>query len=682
MQIIRVLGNLLLGFILGCSDVPQVTDKPSVPDVEQPDQTADLSPLPEEPRLLELYIEPERMVLQRGQRRQLVALARPSRAQPLSPWVGEATWSVATHSESVSIDEDGWVEALEIGRSQISVQVQGLEASARVEVVEAPLGLELRPASLVLPVQGTAQLELVGVQTGQEVVWRSTRTEVVQVDESGQLFAIGPGQAQIIVQVGAEEVSAQISVKGIGSIRIEPAALSMVPVDDTAQLHISLFDTDGHLLPSAGLQPAWSTSTPELVHIDEHGLLTAKEPGRARIRAVLLNFHDSIELEFLLKFKNIECKFHTCCGILEREKSTYCWGEGQDTRNGQWAMKPQRVHTPEPLVSLSLGIFYQCGLTREGRAYCWGDNYTGALGDGTVIPKTHPVPVAQNLRFSKLAAGFYSTCGVQQGTGHLLCWGSWPIGHHDDTVPYRPLLTERVGPDGFRATPHVVADGPFVDLRLDRVLCVKDTQDVWSCMGRLSDGAQCNGQITASPHYAFFVPATTELIPIPDSHTFHGLALSRVANCSLDHNHEVQCCGMNLSGQLGHERTFPYNSNLPQRFSLPTRTIWDNKYVEIISSDSDIFCGVTSDREIECWGLNNYGQLTHEPDPDLYFTIEPLRLNNLPKDWRELTIGRLFGCVLDIQSDVWCWGASPDKKPSQPRIGDPLHIYPTRLLSY
>ncbi|MGI9041388.1 MAG: hypothetical protein ACR2HK_09910, partial [Gemmatimonadales bacterium] len=29
------------------------------------------------------------------------------------------------------------------------------------------------------------------------------------------------------------------------------------------------------------------------------------------------------------------------------------------------------------------GSDHICGVTTDDRAYCWGDNYSGALGDGT-----------------------------------------------------------------------------------------------------------------------------------------------------------------------------------------------------------------------------------------------------------------------------------------------------------
>ena len=43
---------------------------------------------------------------------------------------------------------------------------------------------------------------------------------------------------------------------------------------------------------------------------------------------------------------------------------------------------------------MSAGAGYICGKTPQGRAYCWGENYGGQLGNGTTADSGTPVPVA------------------------------------------------------------------------------------------------------------------------------------------------------------------------------------------------------------------------------------------------------------------------------------------------
>jgi hypothetical protein len=55
---------------------------------------------------------------------------------------------------------------------------------------------------------------------------------------------------------------------------------------------------------------------------------------------------------------------------------------------------------------LNLGLRFaryagQCGLTFGGAAFCWGNNESGAVGDGILGHSTIPVPVASSLRFAR-----------------------------------------------------------------------------------------------------------------------------------------------------------------------------------------------------------------------------------------------------------------------------------------
>ena len=94
------------------------------------------------------------------------------------------------------------------------------------------------------------------------------------------------------------------------------------------------------------------------------------------------------ELGSSLTFSAISAGANHTCGATAREV-TYCTGEntcgqlGVDTRPDYSRPSPAAVSGGPALGTISAGGSHTCGLTAEGAAYCWGQNYQGQVGDGT-----------------------------------------------------------------------------------------------------------------------------------------------------------------------------------------------------------------------------------------------------------------------------------------------------------
>src|SRR4051812_49152797 len=85
---------------------------------------------------------------------------------------------------------------------------------------------------------------------------------------------------------------------------------------------------------------------------------------------------------------------------------------------------PTELAASAPLVfsQVSAGDAHTCGVTATGRAYCWGINYVGQVGDGTTTTRTRPVAVFGGLRFQHVSAGGGYTRGVTTDERGLF-WG-------------------------------------------------------------------------------------------------------------------------------------------------------------------------------------------------------------------------------------------------------------------
>jgi alpha-tubulin suppressor-like RCC1 family protein len=131
-----------------------------------------------------------------------------------------------------------------------------------------------------------------------------------------------------------------------------------------------------------------------------------------------------------LQFYQVSAGAMHTCGLTPGNR-VYCWGWNAGGALGDGINYYQRL-TPVPVAGglyfrqvVAGGGIHSCGLTRDSRAYCWGYNGSGQLGDGTINERSTPVAVAGGRHFNAaigVGAGADHTCGL--GTDHrIYCWG-------------------------------------------------------------------------------------------------------------------------------------------------------------------------------------------------------------------------------------------------------------------
>ena len=263
---------------------------------------------------------------------------------------------------------------------------------------------------------------------------------------------------------------------------------------------------------------------------------------------------------------------------------------------------------------VSAGDAHTCGVTTGDRAYCWGINDFGQLGDGTTTERLRPVPVAGGHRFRQVIATVLSTCGVTT-TNRLYCWG--------DLEGNTPVLL-------------------FGGLRF-RQVSVNRNQGGNHCGVTTEDRAYCWG----SNFYGQLGDGTTisRSTPVPVAGTllFREVSVGYFSACGVTPTDVAYCWGLNSDGQLGDGTTT--NRKTPRRVAGGLR------FRQVSMGDYKA-CGVTTSNRAYCWGNGSGGVLGDGLDEN-QLTPSPV-VGGL--SLRRVNAGTAHTCGVTTTNQAYCWG--------------------------
>src|SRR6185436_2178887 len=134
---------------------------------------------------------------------------------------------------------------------------------------------------------------------------------------------------------------------------------------------------------------------------------------------------------------------HTCTWLFDGRMQ--CWGTnytGQlgDGTIGGFAMTAQFVHNIANSKKGVTGGFHTCAILADNSVQCWGRNQDGQIGNGDATTDVSlPTPVINLGAVDDLYGGGYHTCALQQSGSVVKCWGRNARGQVGDGTTDTPI---------------------------------------------------------------------------------------------------------------------------------------------------------------------------------------------------------------------------------------------------
>ncbi|MEO7997219.1 MAG: hypothetical protein ABI852_07215 [Gemmatimonadaceae bacterium] len=255
----------------------------------------------------------------------------------------------------------------------------------------------------------------------------------------------------------------------------------------------------------------------------------------------------------------------TTCGVTALMVA-YCWGAnqrgegGNSTRGiGEAAIGPRQVEITLDFKSVAAGWTHSCGITTAGALYCWGDNNHGQLGIGAADTAVHRVPAAvqPTLQFTQVVAGGTYTCAIAVDK-NAYCWGQNATGNLGDGT-----LTERAAPtlvSGGMKFVQISASTGFGTGNLTGLPNVPVGAVAHTCALTETGAAYCWGWNGAGQLGDGTIIDRLAPVAVSGGKTFTEIGAGAAHTCGMNAS-TVSCWGSNASGQLGNGNTT--NSSVP-----------------------------------------------------------------------------------------------------------------------
>ncbi len=322
------------------------------------------------------------------------------------------------------------------------------------------------------------------------------------------------------------------------------------------------------------------------------------------------------------------------CGV-KADHTLWCWGandSGQlgDGTNTNRPLPVQVTALGSSVAEVSVGDLYTCARKTDGSLWCWGNNASGQLGNGTAVDTSTPTQVtALGTGVAEISAGDLFAC-ARKTDGTAWCWGSGPLGDGTGTPALAPVQVP--GLSGVAQ----VSTG-------DGAACARKTDGSLWCWGFNTFGVVGDGT------------TNDQLSPVQVTTGVACVSVGDLFACATKSDGTVWCWGTNDKGELGDGTTTNHFSPAAVP-GLPAQAA-------TVTANGRHACSALTDGRLYCWGWNGAGELGDGTTVDRH---SPTQVAALSSSSVQVSAGvNQNSCASLVDGSIWCWGSD-----SSAQVGD------------
>jgi alpha-tubulin suppressor-like RCC1 family protein len=301
-----------------------------------------------------------------------------------------------------------------------------------------------------------------------------------------------------------------------------------------------------------------------------------------------------------------------------------------------------RLASAERFVQVSVGGDHTCGITDDGRAFCWGEDFHGRLGNGHWITEDQAVPspvvMPEGVRFTRISAGGPQSCAVA-ADGRAFCWGMDLGGElgNGPTDGVQHVPSEVSMPPGTIVTD--ISAGPGYT-------CAVAASGKGYCWGRDRDGQLGNGSRWIDDQHA---PSE---VSMPQGVGVASISTGIATACAVGTNGRAYCWGLDGDvGLLGDGRGRSGDPSAPVEVHLPVGVT-----VTAVAVGGMHACALARGGRMYCWGNDDEGQLGNGPVVDSIHRAPGPAYVPEGVAFTAITAASGYTCAVGTNGRAYCWG--------------------------